>query len=259
MRKTILLLFTVCAISTLQSCHLFFSDYGEKMTFGAGELFYKDGVTGDEAKKLGDYLLSEGFFTEENPNSVQITKKDDVYIFHMVTKDEYVKDDNFAQTAGFMAMDLSTDVFDKAKVNIELADENFKTQKEIPCPGIRIDRDSTFIYRRFEVDADIANEVTDYLVEIEFIGNQPTVISYGIEGDDFLLEAVMADGAELDKAVVNANKTICGLISAEILDSKPIKMHFLNEDYSIKSVYTFEEIQHAYMLFINSADSVSFE
>jgi hypothetical protein len=259
MRKTIFLLLTICAMTTLPGCHLFFSDYGEKMTFGACELFYKNGVTAEEAKKLGDYLLSEGFFTEENPNSVQITKKDDIYIFHMVTKNEYFKDDNFAHTAGFMAMDLSTDVFDKNKVNIELADENFETRKEILCPGIRIDRDSAFIYRRFEVDADIADEVTDYLVEIEFIGDRPMVISYGIEGDDFLYELVINEGQELDKAAVNANKTICGLISAKILDNKPIKMNLLASDYSIKSTYTFEDIQLSYMQFIHSMDSTSFE
>lgn len=230
-----------------------FSEHGTKLNFGAGELYYKDGITAEEADKLGKYLLVQGFFDDENPKSAQITKRNDTYVFRMVTQDDYIKDASFERTIRFASMDFSADVFNGAKVDVELTDDQLVTQKTVTSPGSRTERATATIYRLNEVDAATAQKVTDYLEKIGFIGTKPITIVYGIEGDDFVYEILTAEGAEKNADVVDANKAIAGLISSEVLNNKPIRMHFLAEDFTIRAGYPFEEIQMSYTNFINDS------
>lgn len=241
----------------IQGCGLL-SDFGDKMTFGAGEVFYKDGATKDEAEKLGNYLLAEGFFDEESPKSVQISKKNDTYIFKMATQDDYIRDVNFERSVEFITMDLSADVFNNAKVDVYLTDEMFNTEKEIPFFGVRTTVKQTNIYRSLDVDAAIADKVTEYFANIDFIDEDPMVICYRIEGDDFVYELITEKNAEFDNEMVQANKVIAGLLSANVLNNKPVRINFLDTDYSVKKSFSFEEIHQTYMEFI-AADSTLIE
>lgn len=239
----------------IQGCGLF-SDYGNKLTFGAGEVFYKDGVTHEEAEKLGNYLLQQAFFDDESPKSVQIVKKDGTYIFRMVTQESYIRDEKFERTVQFITMDLSADVFDNAKVDVHLTNETFETQKEVPFFGVKKRYANTSIYRSLDVDATTADQVTDYLTSIGFIDEVGEMtISYRIEGDDFIYEFIANDKVEYDTEVIDANKAIAGLISAKILSNKPIRMNFLFDDFSVKKSYSFEEIHQSYMEFL-AQDSI---
>lgn len=58
----------------LQSC----DNYGEKLEFGKGELYYKAPVSKELANKLGNFLVESGFFGNENPVSVQLLKENNV-------------------------------------------------------------------------------------------------------------------------------------------------------------------------------------
>lgn len=252
MKKFIHIWLMVFTALVFDGCGLF-SEHGTKLRFGASELYYKDGITAEEADKLGKYLLLQGFFDDENPKTAQITKRNDTYVFRMYTEDDYIKDASFERTIRFAAMDFSTDVFNGAKVDMELTDGRLETQKTINAPGTRMDQGTATIYRSYAVDAATAQKVTDYLVSIGFIGTKPLTIAYDIEGDDFIYEILTAEGAENNPDVVDANKAIAGLISSEVLNNKPIRMHFLADDYAIKASYPFEEIQMSYTNFINDS------
>ena len=47
----------------LSSC----TNYGKKLQFKKDELYYTDRTTKEEAEKLGNYLVEQGFFTD-NPD-----------------------------------------------------------------------------------------------------------------------------------------------------------------------------------------------
>ena len=49
-------------------------DFGSRLAFDKGEIFYKDPVEEAVAKKLGEYLKKKGFFNDKKRKSVQITK-----------------------------------------------------------------------------------------------------------------------------------------------------------------------------------------
>src|SRR2546421_7095270 len=58
--------------------------YGKELKFKKGQLFYTSKVTKDEADKLGNYLVKEGFFTDMKEITVQLNKSGSTYEFRMV-------------------------------------------------------------------------------------------------------------------------------------------------------------------------------
>lgn len=257
MKNAIAYIFLFLSTVTLTGCDLL-KGHGTRLTFGAGEIYYKDGITEAEAKKMGDYLLSAGFFDETEPKSVQLIKREDVYVFRMVTDEAYAKDASFERTISFAAIDFSVDVFNQAKVDVELTDASFKTLKSISASGTRETRGSVDIYRSNEVDESSAKKVSDYLESIGFIGERDMTLSYAMDGDTFVYEMVTVENAENDDEVREANKALAGLISAEVLDNKPVRLHFLSSDFNVKAVYSFGEVSVAYLKFLMSAtDSIN--
>lgn len=107
------------------------SDYGEKLEFNKGELYYGEGVTEAEATKLGEYLVKEGYF-DGKEKSVQLRKKDDRFIFRAVIQDEYLDDANIASVFEVIGAQMSERVFNNAPVDVHLTDEYLETKKEIP-------------------------------------------------------------------------------------------------------------------------------
>ena len=235
----------------LQGCGLF-SDHGTKLTFGASELYYKDGVSKEEAQKLGEYLQAQGFFDDQAPKSVQIVKKDDRYIFKLIIEPDKIVEEGTERSLRFASMDIAADVFNQAKVDIDLTDELFKTQKTIKSPGERFWKETAKIYRTNETNATTCDRVVDFLAGIGFIGNAPLTLSFDVKGDDFIYEMVTEKGAEFNLESVAANKSIAGLISIKALNNKPIELHYLADDFSIKASYSFEEIQAAYLEFLGN-------
>lgn len=102
------------------------SQYGTKLEYNGGELYYTKNVTETEAKKLGDYLVKEKFFDGQE-KSVQLDKEGSTYQFRMVIKKELQNDDSYAENAKSVATELSENVFSKAPTEVHLCDETLKT------------------------------------------------------------------------------------------------------------------------------------
>lgn len=100
--------------------------YGEKLEFNGTDVYYTDEVTEADAQKLGEYLVSSEF-ADGGEKSVQLSKRDSVYLFRMVVIDGVTKDS--ANDISFMALawTLSANVFDKAPVELEACDNTFET------------------------------------------------------------------------------------------------------------------------------------
>ncbi|MES1215540.1 MAG: hypothetical protein ABUT20_08485 [Bacteroidota bacterium] len=112
------------------------SNYGKKVAVSGtkAEVYYKgDGVTKDEAIKVGNFLKETGFFSNDKEASAQLVKEGDDYVVRFVYDKEY-----YEKTKGLDAIfqlfgaKMSKDLFDNKKVNIALADKYFKDYKSIP-------------------------------------------------------------------------------------------------------------------------------
>ncbi len=118
----IFLLLTACLY--FASC----DPYGKKVEINRkSEVFYKDGATEAEAKKLGNFLLKRNFFNNRNENSVQLSKDSGVYVVRfMVNKAGYETDkENTLLSYRVWQMWISEDVFNNVKTRVVLVDDQF--------------------------------------------------------------------------------------------------------------------------------------
>ena len=102
------------------------SNYGEKLEFNATDVYYTDLVSEEDAQKLGEYLV-ESEFADGRDKSVQLSKRDSVYLFRMVVMEGAEKDSANDFTFEALALTLSWNVFDNAPVELEACDNTFKT------------------------------------------------------------------------------------------------------------------------------------
>jgi hypothetical protein len=116
----------ILAIALLMVVGLACKGNGTKLEFNGGELYYTDNVTESEAKKLGEYLVKEGFY-DGKPKSVQLDKEGSNYQFRMVVQKEKQNDPQTLDMMKTFGKELSADVFNNAPVEMHVCDETLKT------------------------------------------------------------------------------------------------------------------------------------
>lgn len=105
------------------------NQYGKKLTFGKGEVYYKN-VEEATAQKLGDWLKEFTYFDDTNTKSVQLDKKDDTYLVRFVVDESKLTEDI---TYGFEIIGymIREEVLDGKPTIVELCNNTFKTFKSI--------------------------------------------------------------------------------------------------------------------------------
>jgi hypothetical protein len=106
------------------------TNYGTKLEFNKGELYYTEKVTEAEAKKLGNFLVEASFFNGDE-KSVQLTKEGETYQIRYPVKEGFEKDANYEKTAAFFGAALSKELFDNKPVEIHMTDDGLKTVKVV--------------------------------------------------------------------------------------------------------------------------------
>ena len=103
------------------------SQYGVKLIFNAGDLYYNQPVTRSEAEKLGQYLVQAKFF-DGTRKTVQINKSGQTYQFRYVVKGGYERNEEYIGHVKEFSAELSEGVFHNSPVDIHLCDSYLKTQ-----------------------------------------------------------------------------------------------------------------------------------
>ena len=123
----IFIIILISVIPLIQSC----SKNTDKLKFNNSELYFTKEVQKADAQKLGEYLLKEGFFNEEQ-RTVKLDKKENIWNFKMVVKKGADEDDQYIYLFGLFSEQLSKSVFNNAPVDIYLCNEKFETLRIIP-------------------------------------------------------------------------------------------------------------------------------
>ena len=121
---------SIFAIAAVLMIGLACNQYGTKLEYNGGEVYYTDNVTEADAKKLGEFLVKEGFF-DGKPKTVQLEKAGSTYQFRMVVQPEKQNDEATAELMKTFASELSENVFNKAPVEMHICDETLKTVKVV--------------------------------------------------------------------------------------------------------------------------------
>ena len=128
MRKLLLVLSVISIV--LMACN----SWGDKyMANDKSEVYYKDGATADDAKKLGDFLLKNNYFDSLTEKSVQLTKTVDTFnVKFVVDKEKVNQTENAEMLFTIMGAAISADVFSNKPVKVILADQQMKGFQELP-------------------------------------------------------------------------------------------------------------------------------
>lgn len=139
--KTFLIL--LMPVALLVACG---SDYGNRVAINNNsDVFYKGrGVTEADAKRLGDFLLREGYFDTVTNKTVQLTKDTSSWVVRLVVdKEKYASADVTLSTAmRIFEGVMSEQVFNREKTRMELVDDEMKPIDARRTPPVVID-DST--------------------------------------------------------------------------------------------------------------------
>ncbi len=99
----------------------------EKKQLDKGELYYDRNISQDKVESLGKFINQCAIFNDE-VHRARLTKSDSTYELSLSVPVEMINSDQYQNYAEILAMQLSDDVFDHSKVNINLADSSFNTK-----------------------------------------------------------------------------------------------------------------------------------
>jgi hypothetical protein len=243
----ILFLFT----AGLTSCN----NYGKKVEIEGtkAEVFYKGGVTEAEAKKTGNFLKETGFIGNEKEASVQLVKENGGYTVRFVyNKDYYDKTpglEDFFKTYGAR---ISKDIFDGKKVNIALADKQFKDYKTIPYykdavndeDAAKNEKDTNGSFNKSDFDHDTRGDVTfywkgvsdkeskaiaDYVVETGAFSGGTSEIYITKESGRYLLKFPVKEGYRNDESTIAQIEKVSKQIKENVFPNDPYSFQITDE------------------------------
>jgi hypothetical protein len=139
MRKIFALLLIASAL--IAGC----KNYGDRLKVNdKNEIYYKDGASKDDARKLADYFLKNGVFDSKTPQSVQLTKSTDTFNIKLVVDKKKAQEKLMNMESNFAALGMliSMQVFNGKPVRIMFADEYMKTFKEFKAVSMSMPADS---------------------------------------------------------------------------------------------------------------------
>lgn len=117
-KKLLLLIFLALA-----SC----SEYGRRLEFNNGEVFYTREIRYNEALATGRMLMKNNMYFDGRPKSVQLDKAEGRYIFRVVDP----ADPGTTKPYQSLAWLLSRNIF-HAPVDVEICDREFRALRKIP-------------------------------------------------------------------------------------------------------------------------------
>lgn len=213
------------------------TNYGKKVKTGDVEVYYKDGVTEEQAKKIS--VLFNDAVQRTNPGSsgrksFQATKPSDSVLLKMVvdkSKLGMVGDESFYAIAEL----VSDSVFNGGPVNLILTDDQFKPLRtlafkkaELPKFGEKTTSGNIEVYASDEIGAKTAKDLASFL---DNFLHPASAISFQVsknENNDFVIKMV-SDKNKVKTVTDQMLNEISTKISNEVLSGSPLLFQMTDE------------------------------
>jgi hypothetical protein len=110
----------------------FDAGYGPKIDLGHGqEVYYAKGATEADARALGNFLREAGFFDDENPAAVRVSRDGNRTVISFIVQARAVHDVEAQDTLRQIGRQASQEVFGGRPVVVEMCDGEFKVKKRL--------------------------------------------------------------------------------------------------------------------------------
>ncbi|MBV1922463.1 MAG: hypothetical protein KUG68_00390 [Flavobacteriaceae bacterium] len=228
-------LLTIFAFLLLISC----SNYGEKVSYNGTDIYYKEGVTIEQANNLGKHLVKSEF-ADGAEKSVQLVKDETTgnLTFRMVVSSG--NEEGNDMIFKLFAKQLSDEVFEGKPVDFQLCDNMFKTLKTYSFNELdqKISVNGTEIVFTKNVNKTEVQQLGDYLKESEFTDGTPKTIQLDKEDGTYLFKMVVAKGAEKVATNIEILKAFGVELSENVFSGNPVKVHMC--DNELRTIHVIE-------------------
>ncbi|MEZ4880604.1 MAG: hypothetical protein R2801_10625 [Chitinophagales bacterium] len=206
------------------------SNYGDKIVVDKTEIYYKDGVTKEQAETLGQYL-KEAEFTDNNEKSVQLTKdaNNGNFIFRMVVDQAYANDKQYDAMYTMFARNLAVAM--NKPVDFELCDSGFNTLKTFKAEDISkfVNVGKTELLYTKNISEDELNSMTAYLEESNKSEDVPMTIELDKQNDTIIYRMVVKESYLNDASYEAIFKNYGTLLSREVFNGTPLQAEMCND------------------------------
>ncbi len=239
MKKLIALLITS---SLLYSCGII--DKGEKVVYGLGEIYYKDGVSQTEAENFGNYLYRKDIFNIEGKKVVQLVRKNDTLTMRFVTNENYIKDPAYIHNTKLFAAEISSAVFNDMPLNTELMTPYFNTETEIKAFGRKILTKDGNYYYSYSMGENRGASLFIYLSDsLEFLTNFEGWVLVNDRQDSFEMEIGTPDDITTSPATLYTYKLVALSVAKKYYGEikLPIEFSIYGLDHKLQKKLTFND------------------
>lgn len=229
-------------ILILSSCQLF--NRGEKLMFGLGEVYYKDGITQQEAEKFGNYLYQQHIFDESGSKVIQLVRKNDTATMRIVTSKEYINKASYQGNMRFLAAELSSTVFNNQPLNCELTNEYLNTEVKIPAFGRKLlimDGNFYFSYRLGEQSA---ASLFRYMEDsLDFFAAVKGAVVLDKLNDEFVMQIMTSPEQMQERSTIYTYQLVAQQLAIKAMktQSPRIRLDLLDRNYAVNKTYLFNE------------------
>jgi RNase H-fold protein (predicted Holliday junction resolvase) len=218
------------------------NDYGTRLEFNGGELYYTSEVTRAEADALGRFLIDTEFFDGEK-KTVQLDKAEVVYLFRMVMKEEFRNDPEMIALAEDYALLMSAEVFNGAPLEIHFTDERLKTVRIAAQTvnlvtttttasglGTRLEVFGAELYYTPNTTRAEADALGQFLIDTGFFDGTMKTVQLDKAGDVYQFRMVVLEEARGEPEMVTLAQEYARQMSTDVFRGSPVEVHFTDEN-----------------------------
>jgi hypothetical protein len=239
--KSIIL--SLLVVLSLSSC----SNYGKKVKSGNIEVFYKEGITEDQAKKtaeLFDKSLKENGSSNSGRKSFQLSKPGDTVILKMVAskdKVDQVPEESFYEIARV----VSENVFNDQPVNLLLTDKKLNPYRTLVYKktgatdkfGELTTSGNVEVYYN-DGDATIAEQLADHLNNLMQPANKIS-FQFSKNEDNVFVIKMVTDPSKVSGITEDDLKEVSAKISNEVFNGAPLVFHLTDSQFEPLKTYNY--------------------
>lgn len=229
----------VVALITLASVAVIFANaaifskpYGEQLKVGGNTVYYKAGVSREEAQKVADALFKDHYFDDSHSRDVQLRREGKDLTLVLATRSP-----NLTPSLLRLYQDMA-DQLDEliAPLHVSLVVTDVALETETRVPRLpRIDVDKVRVYLLDGATAEEAHRLIDALVKADVL-DTAKAYSYELrrDGDGYIVSTILNEGMWDDAKIVAAYAKLAKIVSLTVFGGKPVHYRLCDDGFDVK-------------------------
>lgn len=219
------------AVAVLGAVYLFAPGGDARLTFKKGELYYNGPVTQEEARSVGEYLVQQQFFSDEQASTVQLHQEQGLYRLRFVIDSAHADDLLAVIQFGTVGSEIARDVLGGRPIEVGVSDEHLNPIKVVPSSA-RLAFGKGELYYTDPITVAEANAVGKQLVQSGFFSDdKETSVHVSQEEGAYQLRFVIDPSRAADPEIRAAFRELSHAIAVKALGGRPVVVHLCDNHF----------------------------